>query len=129
MIHRPHPAVLYSLKNGAKDWPGHHLVRVHFLAYDVLVDLHSAFHAGSGQTNLKVLNNATSRYGPSCSQFWTILMIPARTIHRANHLGLIAHCSDYLEHPYFCSFMFTEIKTYHISVVLVGPSHEIHMHD
>ena len=60
MIHRPHPAVLYSLKNVAKDWLGYHLVRVHFLAYDVLVDLQSTFHAGGGQTNLNVLNNATS---------------------------------------------------------------------
>ena len=30
---------------------------------------------------------ATSRYGPSCSQCWTTLMIPACGIRRVNHLG------------------------------------------
>ena len=50
--------VLHSLKGWLAKLS--HLVRVHFLAYDVLVDLQSTFHAGGGQTNLKVLNNATS---------------------------------------------------------------------
>ena len=52
--------VLKILKKGLRDRLGCHLVRVHFLAYDVLVDLQSTFHAGGGQTNLNVLNNATS---------------------------------------------------------------------